>query len=127
MATDDRWTDATALLLAEALHDWEEKVLAFQEGTEPSPFSALVPQQRDYATDRAEVVLLALAEAGVLLPPGGVAREEWGERVYGVILATTSRNVPATYRRTVVNWPVEGEPNDNWPRYTGPWTEIDHA
>jgi hypothetical protein len=50
----DRWTAETEELVARAIND----------------------ARHDYA-DAADLVLTALADAGLLMPPGGETREEW--------------------------------------------------
>lgn len=68
-------------------------------------------------------VLSALADAGLLVAPGGHTREEFGvgdpsKRVYPV-----KRHPSPSHVRTVVSWAAEG-PNDDWPKYIGPWREV---
>ena len=66
-------------------------------------------------------ILDKLAEAGLLLPPGGVTREEWATPLpFGYLMAESQRTATSTHRRMVTTWPGPG-PNDNWPRYVGPW------
>jgi|GEM_PF-3892989 hypothetical protein len=80
--------------------------------------------------DRA--ILTALADAGLLQPPGGVTREEWGRpRLGGKVrpCAPAERDRCATQpeehaRRRVTVWPDPERPNDDWPRYLGPWVPV---
>lgn len=70
-----------------------------------------------------------LEESGRLLPAGGVTIHERGNRRgkaspgLEALISRVGRAFPGRYTRTVTVWPVEGEPNDNWPKYIGPWRE----
>jgi hypothetical protein len=62
---DKQWTDETALLVARVIHDDE-----------------CTPGEPDWDDVRqARLVLAALADAGLLLPPGSETKEEWAVRV----------------------------------------------
>lgn len=105
-AVAERWTPETEELAAGAIqrgpgdHEWVE------------------------CLTEARGVLAALAEAGLLLPPGGVVREVGGiQLLSGLIVSMGWSSEPPTHRRRVVSWAGEG-PNDNWPRYLGPWIEV---
>lgn len=111
-APETRWTAETEEVLAEEFDQFVGHRFLIED--------------RDRVADLA---LAHLSGAGLLLPPGGETREELGVRAldspvvrvttWGGAVANTTR-----YCRTVTAWPVEGEPNDNWPRYTGPWIEV---
>lgn len=67
-----------------------------------------------------------------VFPRDGVAQVEWGVRtdVYGKIYVCGVGPINyaksfATHTRTITVWAVEGEPNDNWPRYISPWTVVE--
>jgi len=79
----------------------------------------------------AEVVRLRkeLADAGLLLPPGGLVRNEYGRLIpeEGGRIASLGWGPAMTYVthvRTVTVWAGEG-PNNNWPRYSGPWRPVE--
>lgn len=92
---------------------------------------------KSFRAHRAQAILTALADAGVLLPPGGETREEQGLRwthgsgdveVYArpnhVVDRVVTRHVPvdgyptpSKVRRTVLDW-ADGS------RVIGPWLEV---
>lgn len=107
--TEERWTEQTETLVARA---WCEDY--YDNGYTPN-------DEDEHQAARA--VLAALADAGLLVAPGGHAREEFGvgdpsDRVYPV-----KRHPSPSHVRTVVSWAAEG-PNDDWPKYIGPWREV---
>ncbi len=113
----ERWTPETQELLARTLHDWEEEALSHNEGTEPRPWADLKSMERDAHLDRAEPMLAALAEAGLLLPPGAEPRVETGISFrHGVSPCRTSCLQETEHvhdrERTV---------------YVGPWVEVPHV
>lgn len=85
-----------------------------------------------------EVVLGILADAGMLFPPGGETRTDYGCRIkqmavnlpqgYEEIVSMGSSKFAqkyGTHKRTIVTWPEEQGPNDGWARYTGPWVKVE--
>jgi|SRR5689334_24041827 len=99
-------------------------------------YAEFIAGHRDAATPRhreaARAVLLALIDEGRLLPPGGVTRVEYGVRVLadgepsGIMAVGTSEwcRKNGTHQRTVTSWVAEGQPNNQWPKYTSAWEEI---
>lgn len=87
----------------------------------------------DRHREAARAVLSGLERDGRLLPPGGVARTE-----YGADVSQWNSGCPkitsvggdlyaqkhSTHQRQVISWVSEG-PNDDWPRYTTGWVEKD--
>jgi hypothetical protein len=113
---DPRWTDETTALVERIV----ERATRFD-------IDCAGPGEAKAATEEhAFAVLDALATAGVLLPPDGFTREEWGYRAKtnGIILRESQRTRFSTHSRFSTVWAVEGEPNDNWPRYVSPWREV---
>lgn len=113
MSTDPRWTEQTRDLAGRAWHDVECGPNC------PDTCSSGVRYRH-----QADAVLTALAEAGLLLPPGGETREDFAiqhpghspilgrtERITDGMLAEALRHTPGTrkLRRTV---------------HTGPWREV---
>jgi hypothetical protein len=111
--TATRWTAETEALVVHCLR---------LEPDEPDGLEEFFPGE-DY--DDARRILTALADAGLLLPPDGDAREEYGtlDPRYGLIHRTGRRLPDTTHIRTHVSWLADG-PNDNWPVYLGPWREV---
>jgi len=64
---NDRWTEETEQLVADVLDRWTEDSRTYYAG-------GFFPNDRDNAT---EAVLAALAEAGLLLQPGGQTATQW--------------------------------------------------
>jgi hypothetical protein len=83
-----------------------------------APLIPVTPKQR---ADIERDALLRAADEGRLMPPGGAHHEEFGVAANGRIMSTGWASSTATHVRDVVVWPVEGEPNDDWPSYRGPW------
>ena len=119
----ERWTPETAKLAETAIDEWFE-----QWNGDPEP-------NREVA----HVVLAALADAGLLLPPGGETREQWGARwESGYIQPCPSREAALDamtkyypdhvgcelIRRYVVRWkpPQRRTPGA---RFFGPWEVVD--
>lgn len=63
-----------------------------------------------------------------LLPAGGVVTQQHGtlrdigDDSAGVIARVPRGWTGANYTRTVISWPEDHGPNDNWAIYYGPWT-----
>lgn len=69
-------------------------------------------------------VLAVLDIEGRVLPPGGYRCEEYGHQsTPGQAIMSPCSSV-GTHIRTKIVWPVQNEPNDNWPRYYGPWRPV---
>ena len=140
MTAPERWTAETEELLARAEHDLDEKVLAYREGTQTISWDDVAPTLKDSYRDRAEADLTALADAGLLLPPGGETREVWcvtylgtlgrdiwssptperaeaeGHLAQGLTEGSRWRGLRLE-RHTIVTWP-------DGTVLTGPWIEV---
>lgn len=85
-------------------------------------------EDRDYFRDLARAALGLLHEHYRLLPAGGVVTQQHGtlrdigEDSAGVIGRVPRGWTGANYTRTVISWPEDVGPNDNWAIYYGPWT-----
>jgi len=81
-------------------------------------------------TGLAMAVEKALINAGIL-PINGVLKVEYGRKASGtdvifVVSDTEWGRKHATHTRKTMSWVAEG-PNDNWPKYMGPWSPIAEA
>lgn len=78
----------------------------------------------EWPGDAMAILFDFLQKTDRLLPPGAVKRVERGNRRAGGKICKVGGAFPGRFTREVFTWPVEGEPNDNWPIFYGPWKEI---
>ena len=124
----ERWTAETEEILAKAF-----MLVAYQsEGEDTagidSDWAAADEENRTWVRAAIRPVLAALADAGLLLPPGGEVREEFGDRVVytyhgDVISDGVERCDPA---ELVCRHETHQQHNRRRTVYTGPWQEVDH-
>jgi hypothetical protein len=112
---DQRWTKETTLLVARTIHDDE-----------------CTPGEPDWDDLRqAQLIIAALADAGLLLPPGSETKEEWGWRV-DVEHPRRREKVGTVVRCHESNARMAPTAWHGWttvkriyrPRWTGPWQEV---
>lgn len=89
-------------------------------------------EESPWYTERAAALREVLVSHGLLQPPSGVNQTEYGHIPPGdprnsmVSLGYNPNSFTlryATHSRPVVSWPWDG-PNDDWPRYQGPWVRL---
>ena len=105
---DDRWTAETEELVAQTVY------AAYRWDTSPPTLDALPAKDHGYYRKGAHVVLATLADAGLLLPPGGETRET---RDCPYSSCRTHAFTKHTHRRSVTTWP-DGSV------HTGPWVAV---
>jgi len=79
--------------------------------------------------EKVKAGLESLKKIGILLPSGGDIRIEYGRLDFPGGKITPVANTEfgrqhATHVREVWVWVATGEPNDNWPKYMGPWGSL---
>jgi hypothetical protein len=125
--SDERWTDETETLVEDILDRF-----VVGSGYMAAPFMA---NDRDNATEQ---ILTRLADAGLLLPPGGEVREEWAVRVdepvsgrsevRGAIVTHFGEEKSRRCREVWAGWTPLNRTVTTWPDgtvHTGPWRPVD--
>ena len=73
----ERWTAETEELVALVMLRVAYESVGDAGASIPDDWAAADPKDREYTLAMVRPFLTALADAGVLLPPGGEVREEW--------------------------------------------------
>lgn len=121
----DRWTAETE----EALAQWMYRAFTGR-------VDWIDDQYKNTWITNARICLIKLADLGLLLPPGGETRTEYGvdRGDDGDVTMTGMRavgtDIPAqrfsTHQRQHTVWPDKGT-NDHWASYTTAWEEKEKA
>lgn len=122
MSTDQRWTEETADLVANAIHRGERHYDSWE---------ACRTENRHGRVTRH--VLAALADAGLLLLPGGETREEWGVRHLNLETTQWEMHERASRKEAERSFEYYAQVWGHHTRlmsrtvHTGPWREVEEA